>query len=114
MEISSMLIWYSFFFIFLAGFIIILIKEKNIRFLFYAAVGAISGYFVFDVPSVAFDYYIYVEHHYLFVILGVPISMALAEGFCAAIAIYVYEKLPHLSNFFKKKTPRNLITSQSK
>ena len=103
MEINPMLAWYLFFTVFLSAFLFIIYRGREIRFLFYAMVGALLGYLVFDVPSVALGYYVYVERYYLLSVLGVPVSMALAEGFCVAIAVYVYEKLPCFFGFFKKK-----------
>ncbi len=103
MEMISMLFWYSSFSVFLAAFLFILYREKDARFLLYALMGALFGYFVFDAPSVALGYYVYVEGHYFLSLLGVPISMALAEGFCVAIVIYLYEKMPWFFETLKRK-----------
>ncbi len=102
MEISPMLFWYLSFFGSLSAFIFILYREKSARFISYAIFGALFGYFVFDVPSVALGYYTYVESHYIFMVYGVPISMAFAEGFCVAITIYAYEKLSLILKVLKK------------
>ena len=101
MEIG-MVFWYTFFFIFLAAFLLILYRERSVRYVFYVVFGAIFGFFLFDVPSVALDYYTYVESYYLLMVFGVPISMALAEGLCAAITIYVYEKRSFFLDKIKK------------
>jgi hypothetical protein len=98
----SMIVWYPFFFLFLAVFLLILYKERHIRYLFYAFFGAVFGFFLFDVPSVALGYYTYVESYYLFMLYGVPISMSLAEGFCVAITIYIYEKRLLFLSLLKK------------
>ena len=103
MEIDPLLFWYSCFSLFLVAFLFILYREKDARFLFYALLGALLGYFIFDVPSVALGYYTYVEKYYFLVVYGVPVSMVLAEGFCAAITIYMYEKLPWLYGFLKRR-----------
>ena len=100
MEIG-MVVWYAFFFLFLAAFLAIVHRERSIRYVFYAVFGVIFGFFL-DLPSVALDYYTYVDSYYLFMVFGVPMSMVLAEGFCAVITIYIYEKRSFFLNRLKK------------
>ena len=90
------IIWYAFFMVFLAAFAYIVFKERSPKFVFYAMFGALFGYFIFDAPSVALGYYVYAERYFFFTPLGVPASVALAEGFCVAITIYMAERLPRL------------------
>ena len=101
--ITPMQFWYSSFAIFLAAFVFILWRERDPRFFLYFVFGSIVAFFVFDAPSSHFGYYEYLTQHYLVSFLGVPLSMTIAEGFCIAIAIYMYEKLPWFIGLLKRR-----------
>jgi len=91
--ITSQVFWFGSFAVFMAAFLLILWKEKDIRFLFYAVFGSITAFFLFDVPSYSLGFYAYRTPYYILSVMDIPISMTLAEGFCIAITIYIYEKL---------------------
>jgi hypothetical protein len=100
--ISPVQFWFGSFAVFLAAFLLILWRERDTRFLFYAVFGSLTAFFVFDVPSSALGFYAYKSEYYLLLILGIPLTMTLAEGFCVAITIYAYEKLSFLPKMLKK------------
>jgi hypothetical protein len=100
--ISPVHFWFGSFAGFLAAFLLILWKEGEIRYLFYAVFGSLTAFFMFDVPSSALGFYVYRSEYYFFSILGIPLTMTLAEGLCIAITIYAYEKLQLLPRMLKK------------
>jgi len=83
------MIWTAFFTIFGIAFILILWKERDLRYPLYWVFGALFG-FLFDTSAVALGYYRYLLP---FQILGSPVTIIIAEGFCIAITIYIFEKL---------------------
>jgi hypothetical protein len=95
--------WFGSVAAFTAAFLFILWRERDIRFVFYALAGSLTAFFLFDVPSYHLGFYLYRTEHYLASILGIPVSMTAAEGFCIAITIYAYEKIPWLWNTVKRK-----------
>jgi hypothetical protein len=101
--ITPTLFWYLCFLCFLLGFVYILWKERDWRFFFYFVFGSLVAFFVFDTFSTVLGYYQYSTQHFLFSIGGVPISMTIAEGFCIAITIYLFERLPRFFGLFKRK-----------
>lgn len=97
MEIGSVLIWYLLFFpLFALGFTFVICKKREMRYIFYFIFGTAFGFGVFDAPSVALGYYTYSTDPYLLPVYGVPLTIALAEGFAVAVTIYVYEYLAGL------------------
>jgi len=101
--ISPALFWFLSLVAFLAAFIFIMWRERDVRFFFYFVFGSLTAFFVFDVPSSILGYYGYSVQHYLIIFFTVPLSMTLAEGLCVAIAIYMYERLPWLFGLLKRK-----------
>jgi hypothetical protein len=93
MAIDPAMVWHAFFTLFLIGFIFVMWMKKDPRFLFYFIFGSILGFALFDLPSIALGYYAYPAGVYPFPILGVPLTVSLAEGFCVAIVIYIHEFL---------------------
>ncbi len=82
--------WYFLFGLLFFTYLCIQLKtDKKIRYFVYFLAGALLGYY-FDVVSVANGYYHY--HQYWPTILNVPFTVTLAEGFSAAITIYLFEK----------------------
>jgi hypothetical protein len=94
--IQPALFWYACFAVFLAAFACILWRERDARYIFYFVFGSLTAFLVFDLPSTAFGHYDYHVQHYLISLMRVPLSITLAEGFCIAITIYLYEHLPWL------------------
>jgi len=87
---DTLLIWTGILAVLAAAFMIILYKENNRKlYLLYFFFGAIFGFY-FDAVSVAQGYYSYPE---LFLnLLGVPVTMTIAEGFSVAITIKIFEE----------------------
>ena len=83
------MIWTAFFILFGVAFFLILWKERDLKYILYWVFGALFG-FLFDISAVALGYYKYIL---LFQILGAPVTITIAEGFCIAITIYIFEKL---------------------
>lgn len=86
----SAALWYGLFAVLLMGYLLIqfTVKSKKKYFVYFVA-GAVFGFY-FDIVSFTNGYYSYPDF-YKFTIFGLPFSMTLAEGFSAAIAIYLYE-----------------------
>lgn len=82
--------WYIFFGVIILVYIGVLIYTKDKRYLYYMLTGIVAGFY-FDVISVSQNYYIY--YPYPPVILGVPLTVTLAEGASIAIMIFVYKEL---------------------
>ncbi len=95
--------WALSFAVFLAAFAFILWEERDIRFFFYFMFGSVIAFFVFEVPSISAGYYAYNVQHFLISFYGVPLTISLAEGFCIAIAIYLYESLPWLFGLLRRR-----------
>ena len=93
MEINPIIAWYLFFALFAIGFIFVMWMRRETRYIFYFAFGSILGLFVFDLPSVILGYYKYSTDPLLIPVFGVPLTMAVAEGFAVAITIFIYEFL---------------------
>jgi len=71
-------------------FLGILIYSKDKRYFFFFITGAITGFY-FDIVSVSQGYYTY--YPFDLVILGVPLSVTIAEGCAIAITIFAYEHI---------------------
>jgi hypothetical protein len=97
---SNLLIWTGIFAVLGAAFLAVLWKEKDRKlFLLYFVFGMAFGLY-FDAVSVAQGYYTYPE---LFINLsGVPLTMAIAEGFSVAITIKIFEAGKRLTKGFTK------------
>ncbi len=83
--------WTAFFTVFAIAFILILWKERDVRYLFYGVFGALFG-FMFDTTAVSLGYYSYILTPFM-LIQDIPLTVTIAEGFCIAITIYIFEKL---------------------
>lgn len=75
--------------LFLAYVYILYSTKKKLNYFFYFLAGSILGFY-FDIVSYTNNYYTYPDF-YKFTLLGLPISMTLAEGFSVAITIYIFE-----------------------
>lgn len=103
---NSLLLWYGIWAALLAGFILILYKEKNRKLYFlYFIAGMIFG-FCFDIVSFTYGYYSYPDF-FPVKILGLPLSMTIAEGFSVAITIKLFEILKNIVKF-KQNSPAPL------
>lgn len=89
--------WYVVFIGLLAGFLYILARTRDKKYLWYSIVGSCLGFYA-DYVSFTSGYYSYPDF-YLFTILGLPFSMTLAEGFATAITVYSAEII---KNFFEE------------
>ena len=99
---SSAFLWYLTFTILLLSYLFIQITVKNKkRYVVYFISGCILGFY-FDIVSFVNGYYSYPDF-YKFTVLGLPLSMTLAEGFSVAITIYLYD-------FVKKRIGSRLFT----
>ncbi len=99
--------WYLVFFGLLAGFLFVLIRTRDKKYLLYSIVGSCLGFYA-DYISFTFGYYSY-PSFYVFTILGLPFSMTLAEGFATAITVYtaeIFQKL--LKNISKARKTKNV------
>lgn len=89
---ASAALWYGLFAVLLAAYLLIqLTVENKKKYFAYFVAGAVLGFY-FDIVSFTSGYYSYPDFYKL-KILGLPISMTLAEGFSVAITIYVFESL---------------------
>ncbi len=57
--ISPLHFWFLSFAVFLAAFVLILWKGRDLRFFFYFIFGSLVAFFVFDAPSVFCGFYGY-------------------------------------------------------
>ena len=83
--------WYLIFLGILAGFLYVLIKTGDKRYLLYSIVGSCLGFYA-DYVSFTSGFYTYPDF-YVMTILGLPFSMTLAEGFATAITVYLAKNL---------------------
>ncbi len=83
------MMWTAFFTVFAIAFILILWMERDFRYVLYWVFGALFG-FLFDITAVALGHYKYLLP---LQILGAPVTVTIAEGFCIAITVYIFEKL---------------------
>jgi len=74
------------------------VKNKKKYFTYFVA-GMVFGFF-FDIVSFTNGYYTY-PSFYRLTLLGLPISMTIAEGFSVAIAMYIIE---FLRKSYKRKS----------
>ena len=87
--ISSEEIWITLFFTVMISYLSILyLVENKKKYFLYCAFGIIFGFY-FDIVSYSNGYYTYPDF-YKITILGLPLTMTLAEGFSVGIAIYLY------------------------
>jgi hypothetical protein len=98
--IEPPLFWLLSFLCLFITFVYIIAREKDTRFFIYFVSGAVVGLF-FDTIQVYMGYYHYSDGVYYVFLNGVPVTMTLAEGFCIAITIYLFEKLPWLFGLVK-------------
>ena len=92
---NGLLIWYTIFGILLSGFLFIMYREQKKKlYLAYFLTGMIFGFY-FDVVSFANGYYSYPDF-YPVKILGLPVTMTIAEGFSVAITIRLFEYAKNL------------------
>jgi len=104
---TYLIYWYLIFAAVSAGFVFC-IKEKRSRkrYLAYAVFGSMLGFFA-DMVSFMNGYYSY--PYYPVIILGLPFSMTIAEGFSAAITIKIAaESKKILESFLLKKRKVNI------
>jgi uncharacterized membrane protein YoaT (DUF817 family) len=87
---STEIYWYILFFILLMAYLLIQFNVKNKRkYFIYFLCGSILGFY-FDIVSFTQGYYSYPDF-YSITLLGLPLSMTLAEGFSVVITIYIVE-----------------------
>ncbi|MBM3303671.1 MAG: hypothetical protein FJY76_01130 [Candidatus Aenigmarchaeota archaeon] len=86
---DMLIVWSAIFLVLLAVYSLVLWKSKEKKlYILYFLFGILFGFY-FDSISVMQGYYYYPE---LFInVLGVPITMVLAEGFSVAITIKIFE-----------------------
>lgn len=70
--------------------LLILIKEKDIKWLLYAILGSIYAGLIFDLASVQLGYYTFHIPNQFF---GVPYTVFIAEGFSIIIFLFLFEKI---------------------
>ena len=106
---SNAYLWYGLFMLLLFGYAIIqlTVKAKKRYFLYFIS-GCVLGFYS-DIVSFVNGYYSYPDF-YRFTILGLPFSMTLAEGFSAAITIYLYELI---KKFIKKHIESRPVTAKN-
>ncbi len=87
---SNAYLWYGLFTLLLLCYLFVQfsVKSKKKYLLFFIS-GCVLGFYS-DIVSFANGYYSY-PAFYKLAIFGLPFSMTLAEGFSAAITIYLYE-----------------------
>lgn len=83
-------LWYSLFIPLFAVFLYIFYKAKNRKkYLLYFVFGSLFGFY-FDIVSFNLGFYSYPDI-YAITIMGLPLSMTIAEGFSIAITIRIAE-----------------------
>lgn len=70
-------------------FLLIVLKERDRRWIYYAGSGTLLA-FIFDAASVNLGYYTFTIP---FQVYGVPLTVLLAEAFSVCITIFLFEKL---------------------
>jgi uncharacterized membrane protein YoaT (DUF817 family) len=92
--------------ILLVIYLIIQFKTQNkMRYFLYFVFGCVFGFY-FDIVSFTQGYYSYPDIFYI-KILGLPLSMTLAEGFSVAITIYIFELIKVYFNKSATIVPRS-------
>jgi hypothetical protein len=88
--ISTTHLWYSLFVLLLAAYVYIVYKAKNRkRYLLYFVFGSLFGFY-FDTVSFNLGFYSY-PGIYAITIMGLPLSMTIAEGFAITITVRIAE-----------------------
>lgn len=101
---STMDLWYSLFTLLFAVFLYILYKAKNRKkYLLYFIFGSLFGFY-FDTVSFNLGFYSY-PGLYAIRIMGLPLSMTIAEGFSVSITIRIAE---FFKDFLNKWKPRQV------
>ena len=83
-------LWYLMLGIIVAVYLAVLLRTKDKRYLFYFIAGAAVGFYL-DIVSVSQGYYTY--HQYFPSVLGVPLSVTVAEGSSVAVTIFLYKEI---------------------
>jgi hypothetical protein len=83
--------WYVVFLGLFFAFILVLLATRDKKYLLYFVAGSIFGFY-FDFFSFAFGYYSY-PNIYVVTVLGLPLSMTIAEGFSVSIIFFVYNTI---------------------
>ncbi|MFQ6009548.1 MAG: hypothetical protein ACE5J7_00270 [Candidatus Aenigmatarchaeota archaeon] len=84
----SLLIWTGYVVASAIAFFLILLNEKDRRWLYYAVSGTLFA-FIFDATSVSLGYYTFTIP---FQVFGVPLTVLLAEAFSVCIPIFLFER----------------------
>lgn len=88
-------LWLGTWIILLIIFLIIVYRAKNRKlYLLYFIFGMAFGFY-FDMVSFTLGYYSY-PGFFPMKVLGLPLSMTIAEGFCVVIVIRIFEAARHL------------------
>ena len=91
---DAITVWTFIFIALMIAFSLIIFKSKYRKlYLLYFIFGMIFG-FCFDSLSVFLNYYTYAELYLN--IIGVPITVTIAEGFAVVITIKIFEKIKDL------------------